>query len=411
MPISSSMSPAESIASSPPSRPAWRKEGVAWLVLVGGLLITAVAALSLKAHIESLAEQKFNSLGDEIQTTITSRLNDYARLLYGGAALFAASETVSREEWHLFTETQRLGTQLPFIQGLGFSLLIPRAELPAHIQQVRREGFPEYTVQPEGDREIYTSIIYLEPFAGRNLRAFGYDMFSEPVRRAAMERARDHNKAALSGKVILKQETRQDVQTGTLMYVPVYHQGMPNETVQQRRAAIYGWVYSPYRMKDLMHGIFGDHSLKQANQLHLQIFDGRQASSASLLYEFHPLEEQKRRNDLRFARQITVNFHGHPWTLRFSQIGAGSLTMEYLGVWLILAGGTLITLLLFGLLNILLTSRAEAQRLVEERTTQLARMMQEIKIILDNAPIGIAKIIDRKQVWVNHKMEELLQYS
>ncbi|MBF0428785.1 MAG: CHASE domain-containing protein [Magnetococcales bacterium] len=34
-------------------------------------------------------------------------------------------------------------------------------------------------------------IIYLEPFKDRNLRAFGYDMLSEPVRRAAMGMARD----------------------------------------------------------------------------------------------------------------------------------------------------------------------------------------------------------------------------
>lgn len=407
------MSPAASIPSSVPGQSARRKNGVAWLVLVAGLLITVAAALFLKANIENLAEQKFFSVCDEIQKTIAGRLNDYARLLYGGAALFAASDhdMISREVWHHFTETQRWGTQLSFIQGLGFSLLIPRAELPAHLQQIRRDGFPEYTVKPEGDREIYTSIIYLEPFTGRNLRAFGYDMFSEPVRRAAMERARDTNRAALSGKVILMQETGQDEQAGTLMYVPVYHKGMPKDSVQQRRAAIYGWVYSPYRMNDLMQGIFGDHSLKKENQLHLQIFDGRQCSSDSLLYEFHPLEAQKRRHDLRFSRQITVNFHDQPWTLYFTQIGAGLLTMEYIGVWLILAGGTLITLLLFGLINILLNARAEAQQLVEERTSQLAKMMQEISIILDNAPIGIVKIIDRQQVWANHKIEELFQYS
>ncbi len=43
---------------------------------------------------------------------------------------------------------------------------------------------------------------------GRNLRAFGFDMYSEPVRRAAMEAARDTGAAALSGKVVLVQEGR-----------------------------------------------------------------------------------------------------------------------------------------------------------------------------------------------------------
>jgi PAS domain S-box-containing protein len=48
---------------------------------------------------------------------------------------------------------------------------------------------------------------------------------------------------------------------------------------------------------------------------------------------------------------------------------------------------------------------------VEERTIQLSKTMHELHIILDNSPIGISKIVDRKQVWVNRKYEELFQYS
>ncbi len=70
-----------------------------------------------------------------------------------------------------------------------------------------------------------------------------------------MERARDENSVALSGKVTLVQESDRDVQAGTLMYVPVYRKTMPIATVPQRRTALYGWVYSPFRMNDLLNGI------------------------------------------------------------------------------------------------------------------------------------------------------------
>ena len=66
---------------------------------------------------------------------------------------------------------------------------------------MRAEGFPDYAIHPAGERDPYTNIIYLEPFADRNLRAFGYDMYAEPVRREAMERARDTGLPALSGKI------------------------------------------------------------------------------------------------------------------------------------------------------------------------------------------------------------------
>ena len=42
---------------------------------------------------------------------------------------------------------------------------------------------------------------------------------------------------------------------------------------------------------------------------------------------------------------------------------------------------------------------------------EIVRLLREQEIILDTAPVGISKIIDRKQVWVNHKAEEIFQYS
>ena len=71
---------------------------------------------------------------------------------------------------------------------------------------VRAEGYPEFTVRPGGERPIYSAIVQIEPANPMNLRALGYDMLTEPVRRAAMEQARDSGLAALSGKLRLVQE-------------------------------------------------------------------------------------------------------------------------------------------------------------------------------------------------------------
>lgn len=54
---------------------------------------------------------------------------------------------------------------------------------------------------------------------------------------------------------------------------------------------------------------------------------------------------------------------------------------------------------------------AQLEQRVEERASQLADIMHELDIVLENAPVGITKIIDRKQVLVNRKIETLLQYS
>ncbi len=343
-----------------------------WIVLVVGLMITAAATLYMKSNVEKNAERDFIFQCGEIHNVIANRLDDHASILLGGRALFDAFEEISRREWGVFSKQQNIERQLPGIQGIGFSLLIPRTELARHIQEIRSQGFPEYTVKPDGEREVYSSIIYLEPFSERNLRAFGYDMFSEPVRRKAMERARDTDSAALSGKVVLVQETEKEVQAGVLMYVPVYRKGMPTDSIEQRRAAIYGWVYSPYRMNDLMKGIMlAGGNLKKAEQLQLMIFDGEQDSQPSLLYESRSSGNESLRLGVCFTQQIPISFNGHCWTLRFTGSGGGLFTAEYTKAWFILVGGVLITLLLFSLIRVLLHTHGRAQLIAERATVDL----------------------------------------
>lgn len=133
-----------------------------------------------------------------------------------------------------YVKSLHLQEKYPGIQGVGFSLWISEKDKASHIEKIRQEGFQDYTIRPEDDRETWTSIIYLEPFSGRNLRAFGYDMYTEFVRRKAMEYARDHAETAISRKVKLVQETEQDIQAGFLMYVPVYRKNAPQSTVAER---------------------------------------------------------------------------------------------------------------------------------------------------------------------------------
>lgn len=208
----------------------------AWSLLAAGLIVSALAALHIKTGVERAAQREFEYVCDQVGRRISHRLDAASLILRSGAAFLAASESVTREEWRTFTRRLEMEQHMPGIQGIGFALLIPREERDRHMQTIREEGFPDYQIRPPGERELYSSIVYLEPFSDRNRLAFGYDMLSEPVRRAAMEQARDGNAAALSGKVTLVQETDQDVQPGSLLYVPVYRQGAPTETIEQRRA-------------------------------------------------------------------------------------------------------------------------------------------------------------------------------
>ncbi|MFZ2955952.1 MAG: CHASE domain-containing protein [Candidatus Ozemobacteraceae bacterium] len=345
------------------------------LMLVIGLIVTVGATLNTRKNEQKEAGREFILASSEIHARIIYRLAEHARILLSGSALLEASDKITRKEWHTFAQRQKIDQQFPSVQGFGFSLLIPREQLASHIQKIRDEGFPDYRVKPDGIREIYSSIIYLEPFTNRNLRAFGYDMFSEPVRRAAMERARDTDSPALPAKVVLVQETETDVQPGTLMYTPVYRNGMPAETVEQRRAAIYGWVYSPFRMTDLLQGIHGIQSLEIQKFLRLQIFDGDQTATSSLLYDSLTGADCIT-SASAFTRQIPIDFAGRRWTLLFSRADT-SLPADS-KAWLVLAGGSIITLLLFGLSQSMLANRFKDGQVAEQQaSSRYARSLIE----------------------------------
>ena len=251
------------------------------LVLVSGLVATYFLQQAAFTAAHQVQQDNFAYQTREIMLRIKQRLMTYEQVLSGAKGLFSASESVERDEFREYVANLRLADQYPGIQGVGFSLSIPKQEKFRHIEAIRKQGFPSYTLRPEGERDLYSSIIYLEPFSERNLRAFGYDMYSEDVRRAALERARDSDKPSISGKVKLVQEAEKGVQAGFLMYQPVYRNGSPRETLAERRANITGWVYAPFRMNDLMQGILGN----QVSNVDLEIFDGEIATPESLMYD------------------------------------------------------------------------------------------------------------------------------
>lgn len=371
----------------------------ALFVLFIGLGLTIASTLYIKRDLEQMALQNLKTINADIETRIEYRLTAHAQLLRCGVAFFASSERVTREEWHEFYLRSEIERNLPGILGYGFAEVVRPEQLERHIQSVRKEGFPDYTVWPAGERETYSAIVYLEPFNWRNKRAFGFDMLSEPVRRKAMETARDSNMAILSGKVTLVQETNKDVQAGTLMYIPVYKKNMPVETVEQRRAAILGWVYSPYRMNDLMNGILGHWESSREGYACLRIYDDDTTDKQALLYDSN--YSQKRPANMKISRSMisSIDFHGKRWTLVLSQTDATPIIFQSKIIILFIAG-IVISFLVFFLMLSLFSTRSRAQHIAEKLTADLQESEQKFNRFFENNPALISVISVPKGIFL-----------
>ena len=291
----------------------------------------------------SRAGETFEFYTSEIDTAIKERVAAYELALRGGLAAFSSFGDVTRSQWKSFVGVLNLQSNYPGIQGLGYSLVIPADKLEKHVKTIRGEGFPDYAIRPPGERPVYTSIIFLEPFDKRNQRAFGYDMFSEPVRRAAMERARDLGQTVLSGKVKLVQETTEDVQAGVLMYVPFYSPGAVVKTVEDRRKSLIGYVYSPFRMNDFMDGL----SAKISPDITLEIFDGVDIVEDALLFRGKALKAVLHSApEPLFAAVRKIDILGNTWSVRVQSLPSFALVVDLRFPRIVLAGGMSLSLLL-----------------------------------------------------------------
>lgn len=358
----------ETFAASPAIREGgWNDLLLPLLVFLLSSLITASAWVIASGSIHQAQKEYFDFRVRETLERIEQRMQAYEQVLRGGQGLFKASSNVSRTGFRDYVASLQLAEHYLGIQGVGFSLVVPAGEMDTHLRQIRAQGFPEYGIRPDGKRDLYTSIVYLEPFSDRNLRAFGFDMYSEPVRRAAMDKARDSGEAAMSGKVRLVQESGLREQAGFLMYVPVYRNGEPIVSLAGRKDNIVGWVYAPFRMDDLMAGVLG----QDIHDLDIEIFDGTEVSDATLMYDSDRSFDTGLVHAGSLEAQYPLEIAGHQWTVRaFSLIGIYSRVSSDRATLIALAGG-LISILLGWLAWFLTTSRERAIRAAKKMNHDL----------------------------------------
>jgi signal transduction histidine kinase len=145
---------------------------------------------------------------------------------------------------------------------------------------------------------------------------------------------------------------------------------LPVKSVDERRIAIKGWVYSPYRMNDLMNEILGSWDLPQGRRIRMKIFDDDIVSSKSQLYDSQENEPQLSKLKPNLSIILPLIFNGKHWTLLFEQHNP-ELNILSGNSRLVLISGILISLLLFILSHALINS--------QKRTKQILKLNSELE--------------------------------
>ncbi|QQS55157.1 MAG: diguanylate cyclase [Candidatus Competibacteraceae bacterium] len=182
--------------------------------LAGGWgLLLAASVTALNIEVENREHRIiFHRLADARVANIRGNLQDIRTNLEVLARFFESSQRVEREEFRTFVAPM---LQSSLVQSYEWIAWVPAADKEAVELAARREGLDDFAiwqrdasgrpVPAEGQADYYP-IYFVEPLLGNEV-AQGFDLGSEPLRRAALETAARTGLVAATEPISLVQDS------------------------------------------------------------------------------------------------------------------------------------------------------------------------------------------------------------
>jgi signal transduction histidine kinase/integral membrane sensor domain MASE1/ActR/RegA family two-component response regulator len=336
------------------------------VVLLLGWGLSGTLFVSLRREAERLNGERLDAVVHLTERGIHERMRIYEDALRGGASLFAASRRVEREEWRRYVDSLQILDRYPGIQGMGVIWPVRSEDLKSFVEAVRVQGEPQFEVHAVPDvappaaagREHFV-ITYIEPIAP-NRRALGLDAASEASRWNAATESRDSGAAVMTSRIILVQDPWK--RPGFLLFVPMYREGAPAVTAEQRREAMKAWIYAPFVTENFFNGVVE----RQTGLIEVEVFEGSSPEPQRRIYSSGLSGRGP------FDRVTRIELAGRRFTLgwrrtqRFVPEGAGPAAWAA-------ASSALLSLLLAGLVLSLKSFGDRANTIAAERTALLRK--------------------------------------
>lgn len=223
--------------------------------LAGAVLMGVAMTWAVHVAERQREAAEFARTADLAMDMITSRLRQHVVVLRAAKGLFAAQQgVVARDEFLRFIEEVGIARDLTGVQGVGFARIVPADDSSRAEAEILGRYKMQVSVHPATGQPWRAPIVLLEPADARNLAALGYDMYADPVRRTAMDRAIASGGPEMSGPVELVQEITGEKQAGFLVYLA--YGGRPDG----REPPAEGFVYAAFRGADLIRAALADAS-------------------------------------------------------------------------------------------------------------------------------------------------------
>src|SRR5581483_10738168 len=232
-----------------------RARSYAAAVLCLALAFTGIATWATRREVSDLRQRRFDGLVVEAGAELEREFGSYTEILFGLRGLFVVNGEVTRRMFHDYLDQSDALARLSGARVVSFDRALPAAEAPAHEERVRRDtslnggGYPDYAIHPPAGEDDLLVIEYIEPTPGHE-QILGTNILSDPVRRAAVEEARDSGALVATAPVELLSGGR-----GFVLYLAVYDTPSPPVTTPARRRHFRGTVAAVFNAEGMIDDV------------------------------------------------------------------------------------------------------------------------------------------------------------
>ncbi len=353
----------------------------ALLSLLIGLSLTSVLFAALR-QIESARHQvQFEQSAQRAIGAVSGGLQDAVEQLLVLNQLFRTMGAISAEQFHTFSTP--LLTRYPGIEAFSYQRVLVHSERRA-FELAKRLRQPDFSITDIVDgvprraalRERYNVIDYLEPLAGNEI-AYGLDTGQRTDQSGARRRSRISGRAAATGLLTLAQHP--DRHSAFLVFAPVYWQGAPLDTPDQRQRATIGETAAVFDAPHLIGATLAGSDALSRPGMSIAVFAGGDASAGTQAYQHGtpsaPMRAQGLMPSWLWADRsapVRASFAvaDTEWSIALAQAPL-SFVANHGGSLYVLLGGMLSSLLGAAYVFALVSRKETIERVAGERTSML----------------------------------------